>query len=145
MTEYDKALARECEKINLEFSKKYEFLGEGRHRRTYRFDSDTVVKVPHSRNYNGFIDVYSRWTVGDDIMSAVMANYMEHDKDEEFWGVPCAETRLEHYNGVPILYMEYVEPLDSVNDDVPDWAWEIDGGQVGYGKDGVLKAYDYSE
>lgn len=58
------------------------------------------------------------------------------------------KTRLIYHNGIPVLFMEFVEHLNTEGiierfGNEPRWVWRVDGGQVGANKDGRLVAYDY--
>ena len=111
-----------------------EFLGEGRHRRTYRH-KNWVIKVPKGEN-------------------GLYANRCEARKYREYFdkpdrdGIYYAACRLMK-NGY--LVMEYLDvvctpnhtPSKYYNYSLPDWAYEVECCQVGFTRDNRLVAYDY--
>lgn len=102
-------------------------LGAGRSRIAFRW-GDTVVKIPI--NDQGF------W-----------ANFHESTTWEE--NKDCLARCGYHKElslslGVPVLVMEYLRITKESYEDLPDWVGFIDCGQVGYTKDGILKAYDWA-
>ena len=54
--------------------------------------------------------------------------------------IPIADCHLDQDR--LILWMERVEPSHEPMSAQPDWAWMVDGFQVGYDREGVLVAYD---
>lgn len=54
---------------------------------------------------------------------------------------PIADCRIEVIDGLEVLWMEYVEPLDGMVR-LPEWATDVDDIQVGYDAENRLVAYD---
>lgn len=82
---------------------------------------DVVYKVP--RNPDGVID----------------NSYEARHTDP---GIPLAECEIVQIDDLPVLKMEHVNPYHGPMDELPEWTNWVDGGQVGYTKDGRLVAYD---
>lgn len=61
-----------------------------------------------------------------------------------------ANTKLRFFQDIPVLVMENIDPADiqeikSYFGKIPDWVYAIDMAQVGFSKNGTLKAYDYAD
>jgi len=73
-----------------------------------------------------------------------VSNTEESKNNQDYIQYP--KTKLIYYKNLPILFMERVN-TDIWNNktykDFPDWVGYVDGGQVGYTKDGRLVAFDY--
>lgn len=110
-------------------------LGAGRHRITFDFGNDCVVKVP--RNAGGVqanreeAEISAKW----------------RDEPEYLTGVRFARCVLVKMFGVEVLVMEKVRPaIRRVNSTWPTWAVLIDSEQVGWSnRTNCYVAYDYSE
>lgn len=94
-----------------------------------------VVKIP--RNWDG---------VADNDWEGSVSNCEEYPQSD--YQVQYARTRMIYFMDIPVVFMEHV--LDSSSEEIrnklgrePDWVWSVDGGQVGFNKQGRLVAYDY--
>lgn len=96
-------------------------IGWGRHRVVYS-DGDWVLKVPTKP-------------------SGINANCHEDSCQGPNYAKAKLDTTLTEKFGIPILRMELV--VHRGFSEIPDWTWGVDGGQVGYTKDGRLVAYDW--
>lgn len=112
--------------------RQFEYLGTGRHRAVWRC-KDYVVKMPINQ---GGIDSNLR-----------EASLWERRGQDPY--IHYARCHLIPHS--VILVMEYAQYLGSLSDDtgyigltkVPEWAYAVDGWQVGYNKRGQIVAYDY--
>jgi hypothetical protein len=79
-----------------------------------------------------------------------------NDAEGSLIGHPCCEaenlarTILLYKYDIPIVVMEKIAPLSPQEirrhyGDIPDWVYAIDMAQVGFGRKGILKAYDYAD
>lgn len=103
----------------------------GRNRNTFDMGR-YVVKVP--KNLCGFADNDWEGSVSNANNDPSVVRY--------------ARTRLAYVDEVLIVFMEKVEPATSAEIVArlgfePDWTNDVDGGQVGFTRDGRLVAYDY--
>lgn len=96
-------------------------IGGGRNRSVWKTGNGNVVKVP--RNQFGVTDNY---TEASDQGDKLLAN--------------CKMILIEDH---PIVVMEWIEWYVGDFSDLPEWCGFIDCCQVGYNKNGVLKAFDY--
>ena len=72
-------------------------------------------------------------------------NWLEADtsgRDGKFGEIPIADCYLIMQRGVEVLMMERVHPATMSLKELPDWAWSVDGAQIGYDLEGRLVAYD---
>lgn len=105
----------------------------GRNRRVYVMGT-YVIKVP--LNLNGVAD--NDWE-GSVRNGAFVSEYeLVYPKHK----------RMVYWRGIPVVFMEYVEPATSKQiikqvGKVPNWVDRVDCGQVGFNKHGLLVAYDY--
>jgi len=103
-------------------------IGEGRNRVAFRLNDDFVIKLP--KGSDGF-----------------EANYYESStwKTQKHWLARCGyNDEISKSLGIPVLIMEYISPYEGEWANLPDWAFSVDCCQVGYSKDGSLKAYDWA-
>lgn len=124
--QYNKLLA-----LHKRFKKRAFDILSGRNRNVFIMNG-YVIKLP--RNIYGAID--NEW-------EGCISN--ANDDPEE---IRYARTRLAYFNGVPIIFMEYVEyasneKMKTVLGKVPSWTLSVDCGQVGFNKKGKLLAFDY--
>lgn len=77
--------------------------------------------------------------------AGIAANYSEEYKYQrwEDQGIYAKCWIKEINQGIPILFMEKVDPITEY-EDLPDWVDFIDCRQVGYTADNRLVAYDYA-
>lgn len=117
---------RRLKNLYIAMQNKYgEPIGCGRHRVVFGNDR-RVFKVP--RNDYGFHD--NAWEF--------RKFSLRNDKT-----IPMARCRIIDINEIPVLVMELLEtgiPWRKL----PDWATLVDGGQVGYDRNGNIVAYDYA-
>lgn len=105
-------------------------IGSGRNRTVWKTNKGNVVKAP--RNWDGVVD-----------------NEFENSTSDESLGYEIlGKTGCFYVKGIPILVMEYLkdasrEEIDDYIGSSFDWTGSIDCGQVGFNKDGQLRAYDY--
>lgn len=111
--------------IRKKFEEKYgQPIGVGTQRITFRW-KNWVFKVP--RNYGG-----------------VNANEYEHSVGKANPNAPGYPiTKLFYIKQIPILKMEYVDPINYSDPESPEWAACFDCGQVGKTKKGKIVPYDY--
>ena len=105
------------------YASRYELLGEGRNRATYRVSADWVVKVPRCE-------------------AGIFDNESESETYGCLGGNLAACSVFYEEGGIPVLFMEYVEPV-CLGASAPSWVSFVDCGQVGYTRAGKLVAYDY--
>jgi hypothetical protein len=102
----------------------YKLLGSGRHRAGLATPSDKyVVKLPIN-------DAGKKANVNE------AENYQQNAERK-------AKCRLFYYNDLPCLVMEKLRTPDPT-EELPDWAWDYDGAQVGYTRKNKLVAWDYT-
>lgn len=107
-------------------------IGSGRNRTVWKTSKGNVVKVP--RNWNGAVD-----------------NEFESMNSDKTLGYEIlGKTKCFYIDGIAILVMEYLEraSCEEVNEYIGssfDWTDFIDCGQVGFNKNGQLRAYDYGK
>jgi hypothetical protein len=111
------------------FTKKYGQPWVGRTRAVFDRGDGYVIKVP--MNGEGY--------------AANNAEVINANMDDPY--IPVANCwHEEAYDitpkGVPTLVMEKVEHCKADYKNMPDWVMSVDGGQVGYDKNGRLVAYD---
>lgn len=123
-----------CTQICRRFRLRAQEVHSGRNREVFLFRG-YVVKVP--RNWDG---------VADNDWEGSVSNATCYPQSD--WQVQYARTRLVYRQDVPILFMERVLPVS--RDEIvgllgrePAWVGRVDGGQVGFNKQGRLLAYDY--
>jgi hypothetical protein len=100
-------------------------IGEGRHRIVYRLNDQSVIKIPRGE-----------WGLASNSREASISQ----TTDEKGWlfGIRYAKC---HEKG-PILVMEYVTPVPYTKA-MPAWVNFVDCQQVGYDREGNLKAFDF--
>jgi hypothetical protein len=132
---FDRDLADEAREALSRYLSRSKEIWCGRNRVV--FDMGTyVVKLP--RHALGF---------GDNDWEGSISNGSDSTSED----VQYARTRLYYYKGIhgikiPLLFMERVDSdiwKDKHYKDFPDWVGSVDGGQVGYNKQGKLVAFDY--
>jgi hypothetical protein len=126
--DWDGWVKAKVEELNRFFKAKGKYLGSGRNRAVYQLRKDYVIKVPI--NEDGFADNFNE-------------DRAYHRRRNE----PLAAARMvyaDKSDGIPLLVMEYVEPVKSFKD-LPSWVYSIDSMQVGYNRKGKLVAYDYGD
>lgn len=115
----------------------FELLGIGRHREVYLLPSKKfVIKIPI--NNDGILDNLTEYKYWKN--RAAIKKYYDAD---------LARCRL--YQGSTsqdkLLLMEFIEiiknPRDLPYNTLPNWAWDVDGIQVGYNRQRHIVAYDY--
>jgi hypothetical protein len=108
-----------------------ELVGEGRQRTAYLTRTNKyVIKVP--------TDGY-----GELANSIEATDYREN----RFFGkekLGRCRTFFSKKLEKVCLIMEFITPALN-REELPDWTSYIDCGQVGYNKDGILKAYDWAQ
>lgn len=132
--------------IDISVPSSWEFLGSGASRLTWRLPSGYVIKYP--RNLWGVKDNQLEAAVWKDRFDPekVLAHYIAHDQWNENREKTICEFKFARCRLIPntcLLVMEHVAHFNS--DDLPNWAREMDGAQVGYNRKGELVAYDYAE
>lgn len=89
--------------------------------------------------------------------TGLICNYFEHDQYrngtvcKDHVGVPRDALARCRISPAGILVMEFVagavygnyEKVEGTDVDVPDWAWRIEGAQVGINRRGKIVAFDY--
>jgi hypothetical protein len=115
------------------FARRAEAVYQGRNRRTFLIKG-YAVKIP--LNFDGAADNDWEGSVRNGEMPL-----REYD-------IVYPRTRLIYFSGIPVLFMERVLPATSnhvrrILGRVPKWIDRVDGGQVGFTKDGRPVAYDY--
>lgn len=130
---------------------KYRLLGAGRHRHTYLLDEETVIKLPLTRSD---WDYGMEYCIEANILEVTNYNNISSENKDKY-----AECGLIFIKGIPLVIMEYIdragedfceydEDGEIIACDGPDWIEGIDrdseGYQVGFSRDGQLKAFDYS-
>lgn len=132
----DGAIDGAVKKLITRFAARTNEFDYGRNRITFMFDK-YVVKVP--RNWDG---------VADNDWEGSISNGANYGDPQH---VQYARTRLAYWDDLPIVFMERVA-LASVKEveehlgtapGESDWTWSVDGGQVGFNRNGRLVAYDY--
>lgn len=124
----DPTLRRWVKIIMHRFGKKFQYLGDGRHRVVYRH-KDWVIKVPHNE-------------------SGVQANLNEYNLfkrnkiDVNQRGVEITYARCRLLKNM-FLVMEYVEDTPRTRQSRPNWSDFIDCRQVGLNRRGEYVAYDF--
>lgn len=125
------------------------FIAQGRHRDTYLDlqNKRWVVKIPRdsegaeaNRQEAEFFG-----DAGRRPLTKELADYRRDNGPGRFVGAVYARCRLMKRD---ILVMELVKgalDIASNEDNYPSWAVRMDGGQVGYGRDGTLVCYDYTD
>jgi hypothetical protein len=111
---------------------KFLYIGHGRHRDTY-LHKRCVIKVARC-------------------IEGIQANNEELDifrsrdkKNDKIEGIEIVRyARCRRFNEVAIVMESIVEFDFSKGHYVPNWAWDMDGGQVGWNRKCRLVAYDYS-
>ena len=116
--------AESREAIERLWSDGWRVLGIGSSRIVFTDGGDVVAKVPLDDR-----GVYSS------IREARISR--ETGKTGE---IPVADCHLD--DEYMVLWMERVEPWVTGMTNYPDWAWQVDGFQVGYDREGTLVAYD---
>lgn len=113
------------------FSSRAEAIYCGRNREVFVMHS-YVVKIP--RNYDGIAD--NHW-------EGSVSNSVEYPQSD--WQVQYARTRIAVVHDIPVVFMERLEEGSIVErlGREPNWVGCVDGGQVGFNKQGRLLAYDY--
>lgn len=100
----------------------------GRSRAAFRH-GDYVIKYP-----------LNQWGERDNVREA------EIWRDRETLPYPVARCRLFQIAGIPLLIMEYVEPI--AHEDKPDWSDMLDKGATGENmgrrRSGQIVAFDYA-
>lgn len=112
---------------------KYELIGSGRNRATFKLKSGNyVIKFPLSEAGEG----------DNDWEASIVSN-----KSEESDEIKYPKTRYITLNGFVCVVMEFVDDLSSNPEEYwflkEDWFNSVDGGQVGKTKSGHIVAYDY--
>jgi hypothetical protein len=72
-------------------------------------------------------------------------NYFEYEnQNNQQWVGNRARNRMIVLpkSGIPIIVMEKLN-IDIHFEELPDWAWDYDSGQVGKDRRGRFKAFDY--
>ena len=138
-------------KYELHISEKYEYLGEGRHRRGYGNDH-IVIKLPitadgmaaNEREYK----LYKKQV--DHVQKSKDKEYLKNmgltpadPEDEDI--TKYAKCRLKYVDNIPILIMEKLDTSIKWKNLLPRWTMYVDSSQVGYDKKGKIKAYDFGE
>jgi len=111
------------------FNQRFKFLGIGRNRAVYTTSSGKyVMKVPVTSE--GFTD-----------------NQRESRIYKSYPNSIYARAHLHHILpvGIPVLFMEHIQPTIKTLNELPSWVMSIDGAQVGLDQNGNLKAYDYGD
>lgn len=119
-----------CLELLHKLNAKYEFVGAGRNRATFKLKSGNyVLKVP--LNYHGGSD-----------------NNFEFKQSKNntlFPDIVLPKTKLVEVDGFGCLIMENINIIDlAESDNLPEWTTFIDCCQVGYNKKGILMPYDYA-
>lgn len=125
--EYGPEITEGVRQILEYFEKRYQFLGTGTRRAVFLTPNERwVVKVPLSG-------------------MGMLGNRTEARRYAALPDDIYAKARLHNIMplGIPVLFMEYLEPVMEGFSELPDWTWGIEMWQVGYDKYGNLKAYDY--
>lgn len=122
------------EKICARFRSRAEAVYCGRNREVFVMRG-YVVKVP--LNGDG---------VADNDWEGSVSNCEEYPQND--YQVQYARTRMVIVDDIPIVFMERLEDVSSEEiirrlGREPKWCWAVDGGQVGFNKQGRLLAYDY--
>lgn len=105
--------------------RKYQFISFGTYRVVFKMNGDRVLKVPLNE-------------------SGEFCN----DGEGSIIHSTCATGRWIEIDGFVCVIQEYIEdaPFSVIKQRlgaVPDWVSGVDGGQVGFNKAGILKAYDF--
>ncbi len=106
----------------------------GRNRNVFRLSKRIVAKLPRSQA--GVVDNLAEWQLSRE--RAIR-------RTEQ---VQLPRVRMSMHGDIPVLFMEYVEPMTGCQirqmfGAEPGWLMDVDGGQVGSTKDGRLVAYDF--
>jgi hypothetical protein len=122
----DVAWSIDSDAISILLDKCQEKYGEpscGSSRYTFMVSEDWVVKVPLARD-------------------CIRAQYTEAQYNNP--EVPVAKNWVEFMDGVPVVWMERVKPIENRWQYGSKHPWSLlrDGPQIGYNKDGELVAYD---
>lgn len=125
------AFSHAIHELTIRFKKRALQIDEGRNRRVFVF-SKYVIKIPIT--YNGITD--NDW-------EGSISNTND-DPDE----IRYPRTRLTYWEALPIVLMERVTLVTTAAikarlGSCPDWVNSVDGGQVGFTRDGRLVAFDY--
>lgn len=130
---YGEEIATAVYNLLLEFDERFRYLGVGRNRATFVTGRGRyVIKVPIT--VEGMNDNYREAQL-----------YDLYSEDPEAYYGAYGRARLHHIMpaGIPVLFMEYLDPTTLSYDELPNWVKTIDSGQVGWDREGRLKAYDY--
>lgn len=131
--EFPRNIETLIKELHLRFQKKNPLdFHASRNRNVFLFKNH-VVKIPSSPL--GMLD--NEW-------EGSVSTSPEYIDDPKWIQYP--KTRLFYWKGIPVLFMERLE-IGVVEGkgyhELPDWVMSVDGGQVGYNRQGRLLAYDY--
>lgn len=120
---YDNDILIDVKNIIRQIDRKFEFIGMGCNRATFRISPNNVIKI--LLNDFGFND----------------NSFEARSKKNIDFGIPRSKIIL--VDDIPLLVMEYIEPV--IFDDItnyPEWSDFVDCRQIGYNNKGQLLAYD---
>lgn len=123
------------ENLHIRYMKRALHVFAGRTRNVFLMSGGYVVKLP--KNFDGITD--NDWEGSVENSEDSIGVFEEYQYPHH---------RMVYSKGIPVVFMEEVEPLTSKEivqrfGKEPEWVMSVDCGQVGVNKRGRLVAYDY--